>query len=238
MGLDLSSHFRRPRIAAGTQRRCGRLRLGRKVREAGGSGGTALDELAAQQDVDGFVHPAGDLVVQDLQGLQGRLLDRVAHGGQGRLWQDVIDLHGAVPVLSFGDGHLAGEAAATAHEHGRGEALYLGTLPDRGTLRRLVARACRHAGLEPRAGLPRGVEAVSRGEYQFLISHLDRAVELDLGVKRLDLLTGGMVGPRAVLAPRDALVLRDARALAADAVPDQGPGPAQQVDPATGQAVR
>ena len=124
----------------------------------------------------------------------------------------MIDLRGAAPVLSFGDGHLAGEPAATAHEHGRGEALYLGTLPDRGTLRRLAGRACRRAGLELRADLPRGVEAVSRGEYQFLISHLDRPVELDLGAKRLDLLTGVMVGPRAVLAPRDALVLRDAPA--------------------------
>jgi len=57
---------------------------------------------------------------------------------------------------------------------------------------------------------PAGVEAVARGEYQFLISHLDRPVEIGLGAKRLDLLTGGMVGPRAVLAPRDALVLRRA----------------------------
>jgi beta-galactosidase len=144
------------------------------------------------------------------EGLAVRLEGLDADGGAtGRLWQDVIDLRGAVPVLSFGDGHLAGEAAATAHSRGRGEALYLGTLPDRGTLRRLVERACRHAGLEPRHDLPRGVEAVARGEYQFLISHLDRPVEIDLGAKRLDLLTGGMVGPRAVLAPRDALVLRD-----------------------------
>jgi len=74
----------------------------------------------------------------------------------------------------------------------------------------LVERACRHAGLELRHDLPRGVEAVARGEYQFLISHLDRPVEIGLGAKRLDLLTGRMVGPRAVLAPRDALVLRRA----------------------------
>jgi hypothetical protein len=68
-------------------------------------------------------------------------------------------------------------------------------------------RACRHAGLEVRTDLPHGVEAVRRGDYLFLISHTDRAVELDLGAKRLDLLTGAMVGPAAVLAPRDALVL-------------------------------
>jgi beta-galactosidase len=138
-------------------------------------------------------------------GLDG--LDAAETGAAGRLWQDVIDLAGAAPLLTYADGHLAGEAAATVHEHGRGEAMYLGTLPDRVTLARLVHRACRRAGLEPRSDLPRGVEAVRRGEYEFLISHTDRAVELDLGAKRLDLLTGAMVGPLAVLAPRDALVL-------------------------------
>ena len=51
------------------------------------------------------------------------------------------------------------------------------------------------------------MEAVRRGGYLFLISHLDRPVEVDLGAKRLDLLTGTKVGPRTVLAPRDVLVL-------------------------------
>jgi beta-galactosidase len=132
-------------------------------------------------------------------------------GAAGRIWQDVIDLRGAVPVLTYGEGRLAGEPAVTRHAHGRGQAIYLGTLPDRATLSRLVERACRDAGLEPRPGLPRGVEAVARGEFLFLISHLDRPVELDLGAKQLDLLTWAMVGPRTVLAPRDALVLRDPR---------------------------
>jgi beta-galactosidase len=146
----------------------------------------------------------------------------------GRLWQDVIDLRGATSLLSFGEGHLAGEAAATRHEYGRGEALYLGTLPDRVTLGRLVARACRRAGLELRTDLPRGVEAVRRGEYLFLISHLDRPVELELGSKRLDLLTWAMVGPRAVLAPRDALVLSGIQGGDASA---GGPRDGQPLDP-------
>lgn len=134
-------------------------------------------------------------------------LDAAAAGAAGGLWQDVIDLRGASPLLRFAGGHLAGEAAATRHSCGRGEAFYLGTLPDRATLGRLVERVCRHAGLELRTGLPPGVEAVRRGEYLFLISHLDRPVELELGGEHLDLLTLATVGPRAVLAPRDALVL-------------------------------
>jgi len=130
-----------------------------------------------------------------------------AAGAAGRLWQDVISLRGATPLLTFGAGHLAGEAAATRHGHGQGEALYLGTLPDRGTLGRLVQRACQHAGVDLRTDLPPGVEAVRRGEYLFLISHLDRPAGIELGSKHFDLLTSAMVGPRAVLAPRDVLVL-------------------------------
>jgi beta-galactosidase len=49
--------------------------------------------------------------------------DRVRLGGYPAPWRDLlIDLHGAAPLLTFSDGHLAGEAAATRHAHGQGEA--------------------------------------------------------------------------------------------------------------------
>ena len=73
------------------------------------------------------------------------------------------------------------------------------------------------------------MEAVRRGEYLFLISHLDRPVELELGSKRLDLLTRAMVGPRAVLAPRDALALSGIQDGDASA---GGPRDGQPLDPA------
>ena len=125
----------------------------------------------------------------------------------GRLWQDVVELRGAKPLLAFGEGHLGGQPAVTRHAHGRGSAFYLGTLPDRTTLSRLIGQACQDAGITLWTDLPHGVEAVRRGDYLFLISHLDRPVELDLGAKRLDLLTGAKVGPHAVLAQHDVLVL-------------------------------
>jgi beta-galactosidase len=125
------------------------------------------------------------------------------------VWQDVIGLRGAEPLLSYAEGHLAGLAAATRHPYGRGEAFYLGTLPDRATLRGLIGQACGRAGIEFRTDLPHGVEAVRRGGYLFVISHLDGAVEIDLGGKRLDLLTSDTVGPAAVLGPRGVLVLTE-----------------------------
>ena len=95
----------------------------------------------------------------------------------------------------------------TRHSYGRGEAFYLGTLPDRTTLRDLVAQACGRAGIEFRTDIPPGVEVVRRGDYLFVISHLDQPVELDLGGKSLDLLTSDIVGPSAVLGPRGVFVL-------------------------------
>jgi len=128
-------------------------------------------------------------------------------GGAGRVWQDVIGLRGAEPLFRYAEGHLAGQPAVTRHPYGRGEAFYLGTLPDRATLRGLVAQACGRAGIEFRTDVPPGVEMVRRGDHLFVISHLDQPVELDLGGKSLDLLTSDIVGPAAVLGPRGALVL-------------------------------
>ena len=128
-------------------------------------------------------------------------------GGVGRVWQDAIDLLGADPLLSYGDGQLVGRAAATRHPYGRGEAFYLGTLPDRATLRALEERAFRRAGVAFRTDVPPGVEAVRRGDYLFVISHLDHPVDLDLGGKSLDLLTADIVGPSVALGPRGVLVL-------------------------------
>ena len=134
-------------------------------------------------------------------------LDGDLGSGAGRLWQDVISLRGADPLLRYAEGRLAGQAAATIHSHGRGAACYLGTLPDRATLRGLLERVCGRAGVSFRADVPPGVEIVERGDYRFVISHVDHAVELDLGGKHLDLLTAEAVGPVAAIGPRGALVL-------------------------------
>jgi beta-galactosidase len=122
----------------------------------------------------------------------------IGAGGAGRVWQDVIGLRGADPLLRYAEGHLAGQPAVTRHSYGRGETVYLGTLPDRATLRDLVAQACGRAGIEFRTDVPPGVEVVRRGDYLFVISHLDTLVELDLGGKSRDLLTSRIVGPAAV----------------------------------------
>jgi len=149
--------------------------------------------------------PEGAAVLLDHADASGR--GPAGEQAAGRVWQDVIDLRGADPLLRYAEGHLAGQAAVTRHAYGRGEAFYLGTLPDRATLRGVIEQACRQAGVESRTDLPPGVEAVRRGDYLFLINHRDRPVEVDLGGKGLDLLTSAIVGPTVVLGPRDAVVV-------------------------------
>src|SRR5262249_30855192 len=135
----------------------------------------------------GYPAPWRDLLglrVEELAPLPDRVTVRLECPGTavthatGRLWQDPIELRAASTVLSFGEGHLGGQAAVTRHEFGHGSAFYLGTLPDRATLSHLIGQACQDAGITMWTDLPDGVEAVRRGDYLFLISHLDRPVEL------------------------------------------------------------
>jgi len=193
------------------------------VRRFVADGGTALitffSGIVDPHDrvrLGGYPAPWRDLLglrIEELAPLQDGATVRLegpgtaAAGAAGRLWQDVIELRGASPLVFFGDGYLGGQAAVTRHEFGQGLAFYLGTLPDRATLSHLIGQACQDAGVTVWADLPDGVEAVRRGDYLFLISHVDRPVEVDLGARRFDLLTGAKVGPLAVLAQRDVLVL-------------------------------
>jgi len=191
------------------------------VRQFTSSGGTtAISFFSGIVDPEdrirlgGYPAPWRELLglrVQDLaplpEGAVVRLDGAAGPGSAGRLWQDVIDLRGADPLLRYAEGHLAGQAAVTRHPYGRGVAFYLGTLPDRETLRGLVRQACESAGVTVRSDVPPGVEAVRRGDHLFVISHLDRPVELDLGGKSLDLLTSDIVGPAVMLGPRGVLVL-------------------------------
>ncbi len=91
---------------------------------------------------------------------EGASTRRVTGRAAGRLWQDVIDLRGADPAAlvrrrSSRAARRRRPGTTTARAR-RSTSARCRTAP---TLRRLVGQACRHAGVELRADLPRGVEA-------------------------------------------------------------------------------
>ena len=99
---------------------------------------------------------------------------RARGGGRGRRSGRTSSTCAArLPLLSFSEGHLAGEAAATGTPTARARPSTSARCRTGRPCAAWSARACRRAGLEFRTGLPRGVEAVRRGDYLFVISHLD-----------------------------------------------------------------
>ena len=101
-------------------------------------------------------------------------------GGAGRVWQDVIDLRGADPLLRYAEGHLAGQGprpgTRTAGARRSTSARCRTGRPCAAGRRGLPS--CGHR-VQDRYPLRRGGGQARR--YLFVISHLDHPVELDLG---------------------------------------------------------
>jgi beta-galactosidase len=105
--------------------------------------------------------------------------------GTGTLWSEEISTLGAEVVARFGDGELAGLPAVTRHRFGRGTAWYLGTRPDKESMRALMDAVLEQASVEPvLQGLPADVQAARRtgegGMYLILLNHSPRPATVAL----------------------------------------------------------
>jgi beta-galactosidase len=127
---------------------------------------------------------------------------------RGRLLMEEIDLAGAEPVATFGEGRLAGRPSLTRVEYGRGVGYYLATLPDREAAYGLTGWLANAAGVRPvLADLPPRVEAVRRGPLLTLINHDNQPATVS--VRGQDLVTGAtVVDP--TLGPQQYLLLTEA----------------------------
>jgi len=103
---------------------------------------------------------------------------------EGELWSELIEPAGAEVLATFAAGSLAARPAVTRNHFGKGTATYLGTRLDRGTMSRLLRLVCGAAGVNPVIEAPPGVEAVSRGEFTFLLNHGDSAANVELGPEK------------------------------------------------------
>ncbi|WP_214409006.1 beta-galactosidase [Sphaerisporangium fuscum] len=136
--------------------------------------------------------------------------------GHGSLWAEEIVPEGAATVASFAEGELAGLPAVTRHAFGRGAAWYLGTLPDPGTMRKLLRHVGREAGVRPvLPGLPDGVQARARRSadgtlWYVLLNHSAEEADVALPEPMRDDLTGADPLDRLRLAPRGVALLRPA----------------------------
>ncbi|MDU0294325.1 beta-galactosidase [Saccharothrix longispora] len=105
-------------------------------------------------------------------------------------WYDDLRAEGAEVVASLVDG---GVPVVLRNRFGTGTAWYVGTRPSPEGTRALLDRVLAEAGVDPVLAVPRGVEAVRRGEVLFLVNHGVADVRVDVPGAHDDLLSGAAV---------------------------------------------
>ncbi|WP_245631597.1 beta-galactosidase [Curtobacterium ammoniigenes] len=106
----------------------------------------------------------------------------LSDGSVATIWTEPVSLTGAESILQYVSGPLAGMPAVTRNRAGAGSAWYVSTVLQPASLRAIVERVTREAGVHPTApGAGAGVEIVRRSndthEWVFVLNHTDAPVE-------------------------------------------------------------
>ncbi len=140
-------------------------------------------------------------------------------GGQtvaATVWSEVVVPSAAEVVGSFAGGELAGRPAVLRNTLGEGTAWYVATKLERPGMRRVLEAALAEAGVRPMvAGLPEGVEAVTRGtspgtRTTFVLNHRPDPVTVTLEHPVVDLLADRPAATELSLGARGVALLREA----------------------------
>ncbi len=130
----------------------------------------------------------------------------------GRIWSELIQPAGAEVLAQFSGSPIAGHAALTRNRFGAGTAYYFGTRLDPPTMAGWIQSVCTHAGVQPVAEAPAGIEAVRRaaqgGSLLFLLNHEAAAAAVTVTDPGVNLIDGRPVpvGPLTI-GPRDVAVV-------------------------------
>jgi beta-galactosidase len=125
--------------------------------------------------------------------------------GETIQWSEVIHADEGLVVSRFSGGVADGGAALTRRRAGKGTAWYLASDLAVEGLHAVLEQVLHEAGIIPEVpGLPAGVEAVRRGNWTIVVSHLREPVAVPVAGR--DVLTGIEVSD-PVLGPFDVLVL-------------------------------
>jgi len=132
---------------------------------------------------------------------------------QCTFWSDVIHTMNAKPLAAFEQDYYAGSPAITHNTFGKGNAFYVGTVPDGSGMEWLIEQVCKTAGVHPvSAHAPAGVEFLHRtnGElsWLFVLNQSGETRNVPLNVQGRDLLTDTEVNGSVELAPTGVAVIQ------------------------------
>ena len=132
---------------------------------------------------------------------------------QCTFWSDVIHTKDAKPLAAFEQDYYAGSPAITHNTFGKGNAFYVGTVPDNNGLDWLLEHACKTAGVQPvSANAPAGVELLHRtngkSSWLFVLNQSMETVNVSIEAQGHDLLTGTEVNGSVALEPTGVAVIQ------------------------------
>jgi len=118
-------------------------------------------------------------------------------------WADVLEPRGATVLAHYGADYYAGRAAVTLHPLGRGQAVYVGTIPDDHFLERLLGWLCEERGITAQLTVPQGVEVTVResedARFLFLLNGTTEGQRVNVGDGGRDLISGETVSGEVTL---------------------------------------
>jgi beta-galactosidase len=129
----------------------------------------------------------------------------------GMIWSDVLAPQGARVVVRYGGQYYAGQPAVTVNSHGRGRAVYAGTIGNPPAYDCLIDELLQSAGVQPLLNTPAGVEVSARWQGQrrllFVLNHTNAPQTVHLSGEFHDLLSGQALTAPATLPAKEVWIL-------------------------------
>lgn len=132
-----------------------------------------------------------------------------------RMVCDLMHSEGAEVIAEYGSDFYAGMPAITKNVFGKGEAWYVGTVPEQMVLNELIGNLLDQKGIQGYDNLPEGVEIASREKegkaYYFVMNHTEEAQIVTTPFENFrNLLTGETENHQMNLKPFDVKILVEA----------------------------
>lgn len=128
-------------------------------------------------------------------------------------WSDVVQLKTAQPLATFEGDYYASSPAITHNQFGKGNAFYVGTVPDVNGMDWLIEQLCIKADVKSLvSNIPAGVELLQRtngnSSWLFILNHLAEKVTVAFDGHGRDLLTGLQINGSIELEPVGVVILQ------------------------------
>lgn len=119
----------------------------------------------------------------------------------------------AKSIATYEQDYYANSPAITHNTFGKGNAFYIGTVPDNNGMNWLIEQVCSAAGVQPiSVNVPAGIEILQRANgkslFLFVLNHSSEKVAIPLEQSGVDLVTGVQVSGSIALEPTGVAVIQ------------------------------